>query len=333
VSIETTGRRVEGREGEDSQEAKGSDAGFDVVVVGDCNPDIILRGDDVLPEFGQHEKLVPEAVVGIGGSGSITSCACARLGLRVRFIGATGDDIFGHLMRERLRGWGVDTTLCPVVRGVPTGFSVILSHGDDRAILTHVGTIDQLRREYLPLEKLTSARHVHLSSYFLQPGLARDLPQLVDGLRAAGTTVSLDPNWDPAENWDGGLRSLIDNVDVFLPNAAEARLIAGVPETTAAALELARNGTLVVVKDGANGCVAAQGATVTSHQALSVTCLDSTGAGDAFDAGFLRGWLDSRPLEECLGYACAAGGLSTRSIGATDALPTVEEVQAVLENG
>jgi ribokinase len=312
---------------------EGSRRGTDVVVVGDCNPDIILRGDDVRPEFGQHEKLVPDAVVAIGGSGSITSCACARLGLDVRFIGATGDDIFGHFVREKLRDWGVDTTMCPVVGDVPTGFSVILSHGDDRAILTHIGTIDQLSLEYLPLQEIASARHVHLSSYFLQPRLARELPGLVAAWHAGGLTVSLDPNWDPAENWDGGLRSLVDVVDIFLPNAAEARVISGIPETTAAALELARNGTLVVVKDGASGCVAARGPTVCSHEAFAVACLDTTGAGDAFDAGFLRGWLDSLPLQECLGYGCAAGALSTRSIGATGALPTIEEVRAVVEGG
>jgi sugar/nucleoside kinase (ribokinase family) len=310
-----------------------SHRGFDVVVVGDCNPDIVLRGADVRPEFGQHEKLVPDAVVGIGGSGSITACACARVGLRTRFVGATGDDIFGRFMLDRLHDWGVDTSMCPVVSDVPTGFSVVLSHGADRAILTHIGTIDQLTREYLPLEELAGARHVHVSSYFLQPRLARQLPALIAALRARELTVSLDPNWDPAENWDSGLRSLVDAVDIFLPNAAEARLISGKPETTAATLELARNGTLVVVKDGANGCVAAQGSMVSSHEAFDVACVDTTGAGDAFDAGFLRGWLDGLALQECLGYGCASGALSTRSIGATGALPTIDEVRAVVKDG
>ena len=215
---------------------EGKRQGFDVVVVGDCNPDIVLRGSDLQPEFGQHEKLVPDAVVGIGGSGSITACACARLGLRTQFVGATGDDVFGRFMLERLHDWGVDTTLCPVLSDVPTGFSVVLSHGNDRAILTYTGTIDKLSRERLPLERLVAARHVHVSSYFLQPGLALELPDVLGSLRARGLTVSLDPNWDPAEKWDGGLRALVDMVDIFFPNAAEARLITGIPETTAAAL-------------------------------------------------------------------------------------------------
>ncbi len=307
--------------------------GFDVVVVGDCNPDIVLRGADVHPEFGQHEKIVPDAVVGIGGSASITACACARLGLRARLVGATGDDIFGHFMLERLNDWGVDTALCPVVTGVPTGFSVVLSQGNDRAILTHTGTIDKLSGEHLALDELASARHVHLTSYFLQPRLAEQLPDLVSSLRSRGVSVSVDTNWDPAENWDGGLRSLIDTVDIFLPNAAEARAITGARETAAAALQLARNGTLVVVKDGANGCIAAHGSTVHSHAAFEVACLDTTGAGDAFNAGFLRGWLDGMALRDCLGYGSAAGSLSTRSTGATGALPTIDEVRALVNGG
>ncbi len=231
---------------------------FDIIVLGDCNPDIVMRGDDVRPEFGQHEKLVADAAVVIGGSGSITACACARLGLRTRFVGATGDDLFGRFMLAQLRDWGVDTTLCPVLGHIGTGFSVVLSEGVDRAILTHTGTIDGLRLESLPLDELCRAPHVHMSSYFLQPGIAAQLPELISQLRANGATISLDPNWDPAGNWDNGLVSLLGAVDIFLPNAAEARAISGNAQTAAAALQLAQNGNLVVVKDGESGCIAAE---------------------------------------------------------------------------
>jgi sugar/nucleoside kinase (ribokinase family) len=306
---------------------------FDVIVIGDCNPDIVLRGDDVRPEFGQHEKLVPDAALVIGGSGSITSCACARLGLRTRFIGATGDDLFGRFMLGQLDDWGVDTTLCPVLEGVSTGFSVVLSDGTDRAIRTHTGTIDSLRLNHTPLDELTRARHVHISSYFLQPALASQLPELVAQVRAHGVTVSVDPNWDPAGAWDNGLASLLASVDVFLPNAAEARAISGVPGTAGAALQLARTGNLVVVKDGEKGCIAAQRSAVTSQPGFPVQCLDTTGAGDAFDAGFLRGWLEELPLTDCLAYGCSAGALSTRSIGATGALPTIDELKTTIAEG
>ena len=306
---------------------------FDIIVIGDCNPDIVFRGDDVRPEFGQHEKLVPDAALVIGGSGSITACACARLGLRTRFIGATGNDLFGRYMLEQLRDWGVDTTLCPVLDDLGTGFSVVLSEGADRAILTHTGTIDGLRLEMLPLGELVRAPHVHIGSYFLQPGLAAQLPELTRDLRANGVTVSVDPNWDPTENWDNGLLSLLGSVDIFLPNAAEARALSGLAGTAAAALQLGQNGNLVVVKDGAEGCIAAQHGAISSRPGFEVNCVDTTGAGDAFDAGFLRGWLDGLPLPDCLTYGCSAGALSTRSIGATGALATLEELKATIEAG
>ena len=306
---------------------------FDVVVIGDCNPDIVLRGPDIAPEFGQHEKLVADAAFVIGGSGSITACACARLDLRTRFIGATGDDTFGRFMLDSLRAWGVDTALCPVLPGSTTGFSVVLSRGEDRAILTHTGTIDSLALGAVPVEELMRARHVHISSYFLQPRLAPQLPPLVALLRSEGVTVSLDPNWDPIGLWDSGLRSLLGEIDLFLPNTAEAEAVSGVHGAGAAALQLCGEGPLVVVKDGDRGGVAARcspSPTVTSYPAFPVHCVDTTGAGDAFDAGFLRAWLDGRDLRDCLAYACATGALSTRGIGATGALPHPPEVLAMM---
>jgi sugar/nucleoside kinase (ribokinase family) len=217
---------------------------FDVVIIGDCNPDIVLSGPDVTPEFDQHEKLVPNAAVTIGGSGSITACACARIGLRTRFVGAVGDDLFGQFMIGRLHDWGVDTTLCPVLKGEATGFSVILNNDVDRAILTYPGTIGRLGREHLPLEDLVTARHVHVTAYFLQHRLASQLPDLVGQLRAAGVTVSVDPNWDPDGDWDSGLRSLLGSIDILFPNAAEARAIVDEPDARVAALKLASDGTL-----------------------------------------------------------------------------------------
>lgn len=306
------------------------DREFDVVVIGDCNPDIVLSGPDVCPEFDQHEKLVPTGAIVIGGSGSITACACARLGLRTRFVGAVGDDIFGRFMLEQLRVRGVDTSLCPVLPGEATGFSVILSRGADRAILTHAGTIARLGAVHLPVAELARARHAHVSSYFLQPMLASHLPSLVASLHQEGVTVSVDPNWDPEQLWDGGLRSVLGTVDVFLPNAAEASALSGLPEARPAAVLLAQEGALVVVKDGPNGCIAAQRGTVVSHPAFDVMFVDPIGAGDAFDAGFLRGWLEGLPLRECLAYACASGALSTRATGATGALATTEEVRALV---
>jgi sugar/nucleoside kinase (ribokinase family) len=303
---------------------------FDVVVIGDCNPDIVLSGPDVEPEFGQHEKLVPQAAVAVGGSGSITACACARAGLRTAFIGATGDDLYGRFMLGELARFGVDTTMCPVVQGVGTGFSVVLSRGADRAILTHLGTIDHLEAADLRPAALSRARHVHISSYFLQPRLAGLLPGLVGPLGRQGVSFSVDPNWDPDGRWDGGLKALLPSLALFFPNAAEAEAMTGEPGPGEAALALAASGTVVVVKDGDRGCVAAQGTDLYRQGPFPMASADTTGAGDAFNAGFLSAWLAGQPLPGCLRYACAYGALSTRAIGATGALGTPAEAEELL---
>ena len=194
-------------------------------------------------------------------------------------------------MLEQLRDWGVDTTLCPVLDDLGTGFSVVLSEGADRAILTHTGTIDGLRLEMLPLGELVRAPHVHIGSYFLQPGLAAQLPDLTRDLRANGVTVSVDPNWDPAGNWDNGLLSLLGSVDIFLPNAAEARALSGLTGTAAAALQLAQNGNLVVVKDGAEGCIAAQHGAISRGPALRSTAWTRPGPATPSTPGSCAGGL------------------------------------------
>ena len=142
---------------------------FDLVILGDVNPDLVLRGD-VEPEFGQAERLVDEARLTIGGSGAIVACAAARLGLAVAMCGVVGDDLFGRWIRDQLaaRGVGVDGLVVDPER--PTGLTVVLSRPDDRAILTHPGTISALRADAIDRALLTDARHVHVSSFFLQRG-------------------------------------------------------------------------------------------------------------------------------------------------------------------
>jgi len=303
---------------------------FDLVVLGDVNPDLILRGGDVVPAFGQAERLVDEATLTVGGSGAITACAAARLGLRVAICGVVGDDLFGRAMLEQLAARGVDVAGVAVDAHRPTGVTVVLSAGDDRAILTSPGTIGDLRRELLDDELLTSARHVHVASYFLQRGLVADLPDLFAAVRAAGASTSVDPNWDPSETWDGGLLDLLRVTDVFLPNAMEATRLARTSDLETAARALADKGDVVVVKNGPHGALAAVGGDLTRAAAPDLRPVDTTGAGDAFDAGLIAGLLGGRDLAGALRIANVAGALTTQTPGGVDGLPTMDEVLAIL---
>jgi sugar/nucleoside kinase (ribokinase family) len=306
---------------------------FDLLVLGDANPDLVLTGD-VEPSFGQAERLVDAACLTVGGSGAIVATGAARLGLRVGFCGVVGDDPFGDFLRDELERRGVDVGGLVVDVARPTGVTVVLARPNDRAILTHAGTIADLRTDLIDPARLGRARHVHVSSYFLQRSLAPELPALFGHVRAGGATTSVDPNWDPSEGWDGGLRDLLGHIDVFLPNAAEATRIAHVAELDDAVLALAERAGVVVAKAGADGALAAHGERLVRAAAPTIIdALDTTGAGDAFDAGYLASMLAGEPLERSLAIANACGALSTRAVGGVDAQPTMDEVLTLLPRG
>jgi sugar/nucleoside kinase (ribokinase family) len=305
---------------------------FDLLVLGDANPDLLLTGD-VEPAFGQAERLVDGARLTIGGSGAIVATGASRLGLRVGFCGIVGDDPFGRFLRDELERHDVDIGGLVVDPDRPTGVSVVLARPNDRAILTHAGTIADLRTDLIDPARLGLARHVHVSSFFLQQSLAPGLPALFERVRAGGATTSVDPNWDPSERWDGGLRDLLGHADVFLPNATEASRIAGIDELDDAVLALAERAGVVVTKDGADGALAAHGERLVRAAAPTIEAVDTTGAGDAFDAGYLASMLAGDPLERSLAIANACGALSTLALGGVDAQPTMDEVLTLLPRG
>jgi sugar/nucleoside kinase (ribokinase family) len=302
---------------------------FDLLVVGEINSDLILRGD-VIPEFGQVEKNVDDATLTIGSSSVIFACGAARLGLRVAFAGKVGDDIFGRFMREQMIERDIDTSGVVVDPAIPTGLSVILSRGDDRAILTHPGSIAALRYAEIDGLLLARARHLHMGSYFMLDALRPDVPRLFAAAREQGLTISLDTNYDPSERWDGGLREALRYVDVFMPNQTELLAITGIADLDAALEHMARQVPLVGVKLGAQGGAARLGDRIARAAALPVAVVDTTGAGDSFDAGLVYGYLKGWELQRALGLACACGSLSTRASGGTAAQPTLAEALAAL---
>ena len=310
-------------------------ADIDLLVVGEVNPDVIVWDPDPRPLFGQAERFVEGIRLTIGSSSAITACGAARLGLRVALVGVVGDDALGRFMLEALAARGVDVSACRIAAGRSTGASVILGNGSDRAILTSMGTIADVRASDVPPELIARARHVHVGSYFLQPGLAAEVPALFRAAHAAGATTSLDPNWDPSGSWDLGFAAAAAESDVLLPNAAECRALAGMDDVEAAARALAagggRDGRAVAVKCGVDGAIAVAGhGSVARCGAIETDAVDTTGAGDAFDAGFLAAWLEGHVLEDALRLAVACGSLSTRAAGGTDGQPTRDEADAAV---
>jgi sugar/nucleoside kinase (ribokinase family) len=301
---------------------------FDVIVVGELNADLILRGN-VTPAFGQVEQIIDAATLTIGSSSAIFACGAARLGLRVAFIGKAGDDEFGRFMRRELQQRGIDTRGIVIDPRLPTGLSVILSRPADRAILTHLGSIAALRLDEIDLSLVSRARHLHLGSYFLLDALRPDVPRLFDEAKARGLTISIDTNYDPAGEWAGGLHAALQRVDVFLPNAIELLAIAHEDSIEAGLNRLAAIPT-VAVKLGARGAAARRGSQIVYADSIPTQVVDTTGAGDSFDAGFVYACLVGQDLLQALRFACACGSLSTRAAGGTGAQATVAEALAAL---
>lgn len=310
-----------------AREAGGRD--LDVLVLGEINPDVVVRGADLRPRFGQAERLVDAIELVIGSSSAIFACGAARLGMRVAFVGVVGNDVMGRFMLDALRDRGIDVSACRADEAVPTGASIILADDGDRAILTAPGTMPLLRDEDVPPGLVERARHLHVGSLYLLDALRPRLADRFAAARGLGVTTSLDCNWDPRDAWDGGLREILAHTDVFFPNAIEAMRIAGRDAVDEAARDLARMGPgIVAVKCGSDGALAAEpDGTLATVPAIRVEAVDTTGAGDSFDAGFLAGWLAERPVAECLALGVACGSLSTRRLGGTAGQPTLAEAE------
>jgi sugar/nucleoside kinase (ribokinase family) len=303
---------------------------LDLLVIGDCNPDVMVVGGDVTPAFAQQEKLVDGISLEIGGSASITAVAAARLGLRVALAAAVGDDPAGRFMLGQLAAEGVDTAPVVVRPAAPTGMTVALSAGGDRAILTATGALSTLTARDVPPELLGRARHVHVSSYFLvADSLGPGLAGLLGAARASGASTSLDTNWDPAQRWgDERLTAALAHVSLLLPNEAEALHLAGgaLGRADGATLEravsvLTAAGPWLVVKLGARGALCADGTRYYLAEPPPVTVTDTTGAGDCFNAGVIAGLLSGEDLPSAVALGCAAGAASTRAPGGTAGAP------------
>lgn len=300
---------------------------FDVLTFSDMCVDLIISGDDVIPKFGQVEKLVADYTLELGGSCNIFACQAAKLGLRTAVLGRVGDDSFGELALRRLEECGVDTRYVTVDPTRKTGIGVALCPPGDRAILTYMGTINAVFPEDVTDEILASTRHIHHASHYLHTNLQPGIAGIFRRARGLGATTSLDTNWDPAERWDGDLPQILNQANLFFPNRQEALHISRQTELTAAArrfLDLGVN--VVAIKSGADGSTVW---TAGEHFTLPVTPVtggDSIGAGDSFDAGFLAGWLRGQPLERCLAIATRCGRSVAAQIGGLAGQPTWEEL-------
>jgi len=301
-----------------------------ILVAGELNVDLVFRDCQAFPAPGR-EVLAEDALVVPGSSSMICAMGLARLGNPVAFAGKVGVDGWGGFCVSALQGAGIDVAAVRRDSNLRTGITASFSTSTDRALVTFAGAIGALRAEDVDDALLASADHLHVSSYYLQHALRPDLKTLFARARALGLSTSLDPGFDPGQRWGDEWHGLLAGVDLFLPNDVELAGISGCTSPLDGLHALDNGRTRIVVKRGRHGCATLDhdGGLVESP-AFAVEAVDSTGAGDSFDAGFLHAWLRNLPLAEAMRWGNACGALSTRGVGGTARQADTAEAQALL---
>lgn len=301
-----------------------------ILVAGELNVDLVFRDCRAFPAPGR-EVLAEDAMVVPGSSSMICAMGLARLGNPVAFAGKVGADGWGGFCVSALQGAGIDVAAVRRDPALRTGITASFSTSSDRALVTYVGAIGALRAADIDDALLTEADHLHVSSYYLQSALRPDLASLFARARAHGLGTSLDPGFDPEQRWGSEWPRLLAEVDLFLPNDVEFVGISGCGDVLDGLRALDNGRTRIVVKRGRRGCATlGRDGGLLESPAFAVDAVDSTGAGDSFDAGFLHAWLRGLPLIEAMRWGNACGALSTRGVGGTARQADAAEAEALL---
>lgn len=301
-----------------------------LVCAGEFFTDLIFFDLDHLPRLGTETKTDTFAI-SMGGGAAITALAAAHLGRRTELLTVWGDSALDAEARGRLDMAGVCWTGSWIQQTERSGLSVAVSTRDDRYFLTHPGA-NRAVEEYLlraeTIERMSRAGHVHFA---LTPNRWQSFRDAVKRIRQDGVTVSWDLGWDPDVGGSPGFRDLCCELDVLFLNEMEACKYAGASSVQEALEHFREPHNTVVIKLGAAGAIASRGSsTPVQVEGIGIEAIETTGAGDAFDGGFLHAWMAGRQLQDALLWGNICGGLSTRLPGGAQALPDREEFEQQL---
>ncbi len=300
-----------------------------IAVIGELNVDLIASGLTSAPILGS-EVLAEDFQTVLGGASAIFACGAARLGHRVSFFSKVGDDDYGRFCLNALQKAGISTENVAKVATSKTGVTISLSTRNDRALVTLLGAISELRDKDLDLQALHGHSHLHLTSFFLQTALRPSFPRILRQARKLGLTTSFDPNSDPMLSWGPDVWSVVDETTILFINQEEALHLTGKKNVREALKQLSERAPCVVVKLGPHGAIGAANSQVVSAPPFKVRPLDTTGAGDSFAAGFVHAFLSGRDLHECLVEGNACGALSTQQVGGTAGQPDLPSLERFL---
>lgn len=301
---------------------------FDAVVIGDANIDLAVVGASEVPQPGQ-EVFVENVMLHVGGGAAVFSLALAKLGLRVAFNGILGDDMYGRYIREHFSQYGIDTRMIETSQRYPTGVSIAFNPDTDRSFITYAGTNMELQMDRLDLGAVAQGRHVHLTGY---KGRSNhdSFVALARTLKEKGLTLSCDVGWDDTGEWYNGVFELMAHCDVFLMNETEALHYTGLENIEDSLRFMSQYCSHVAIKLGSKGSAAMRDGVLNRRDAYRVKAVDTTGAGDCFNAGYLFGFLTGKDTDTSLAYGNACGAFSVSQYGGSTGSPDAETMQAFI---
>jgi sugar/nucleoside kinase (ribokinase family) len=304
----------------------GKNKDFDVLVVGDLNVDLIMNKINKMPQIGEEQR-ADEMDLVMGGSTAIFACNIAKLGSKTEFMCKLGDDSFGRFLLKEMELNHVNTDSIIIDPGLRTGATIIFFIENDRMMVTYPGAMEHLAAAEISDKILGSARHIHTSAIFFQPGLKNGLESLFQRAKKSGLTTSMDTQWDPEEKWDLDLENVLPHLDFFLPNEDEFIRLAGKPDLDSALESLAHYQTCFIIKRGIKGALMFHNGEKTIVEALPVPEIaDTIGAGDSFNAGFIHAFLHGKDLETSLKEGNRTAAVSTTAAGGVDGIISYEQV-------
>jgi sugar/nucleoside kinase (ribokinase family) len=302
---------------------------IDIIVVGELNVDIILNDIESFPSIGK-EIIANAMAVTLGSSSAIFASNLSSLGKQVAFIGKVGYDNFAEVVLSTLLRKNVDTSHIIKSESSSTGATIVLNYDQDRAMVTYPGAMNELCLEDIDFGYLSTARHMHFSSCFLQPGIRKDLIALFRKAKELGLTTSFDAQWDPEEKWDLPLEKLLPFVDVFLPNIQEFKLLTRCNTIEEGIQKFQHVANNVIIKNGSDGAIAWDGKEYIHQPAFkNDRVVDCIGAGDSFNAGFIMEFLNKQPLGKCLETGALAGAVNTTRAGGTGAFENNDMIREI----
>ena len=296
-----------------------------IAIIGELNLDLIVTGVPELPRLGE-EVIVDGMEMTLGSSSAILACQLTKLDDDVLLVSKVGSDEFGRRALTFLEEKGVPKGLVAETPDTPSGLTISIAVGTERAMLTRLGTIEEMRWQDIDWSKLKGRRHLHLSSYYLQRALRPDVERIFARAQEMGMTTSFDTGWPfTEEEYVVELQEVWPHVNLFLPNELEAVLLSGQPDVESALSYLAARIPTVAIKLGPEGAVVRQGERVVRRPGFVIDVVDTTGAGDSFNGGFLHGYLTGMDLGDCLDLGNACGAMSVLGVGGTTTQATREQ--------